>query len=63
VKIVEKKAGESREEYDRRIDQAMRSLSHGKWKMENTIIAALGIGSWMLWDPANKYTPTALKAE
>jgi phosphoribosylglycinamide formyltransferase-1 len=44
VKIVEKKAGESREEYDRRIDQAMRSLSHGKWKMENTIIAALG---WM----------------
>ena len=23
----------------------------------------LGIGSWMLWDPANKYTPSALKAE
>jgi formyltetrahydrofolate-dependent phosphoribosylglycinamide formyltransferase len=48
VKIVEKKAGESKEEYDRRIDQAMRTLSgameNGKWKMENTIIAALG---WM----------------
>lgn len=23
----------------------------------------LGIRSWMLWDPANKYTPTALKSE
>lgn len=23
----------------------------------------LGINSWMLWDPANKYTPTALKNE
>lgn len=23
----------------------------------------LGIKSWMLWDPANKYTPTALKTE
>jgi hypothetical protein len=23
----------------------------------------LGINSWMLWDPANKYTPSALKAE
>lgn len=23
----------------------------------------LGVGSWMLWDPANRYTPTALKAE
>ncbi len=24
---------------------------------------ALGINSWMLWDPANHYTPTALKSE
>jgi hypothetical protein len=24
---------------------------------------ALGIDSWMLWDPANKYTPSALKSE
>lgn len=24
---------------------------------------ALGIDSWMLWDPANKYTPSAIKAE
>lgn len=24
---------------------------------------ALGIDSWMLWDPANRYTPTALKSE
>jgi hypothetical protein len=24
---------------------------------------ALGIDSWMLWDPANKYTPSALKAQ
>lgn len=24
---------------------------------------ALGINSWMLWDPSNKYTPAALKAE
>jgi len=24
---------------------------------------ALGINSWMLWDPANKYTPSALKSE
>ena len=23
----------------------------------------LGVDSWMLWDPANKYTPTALKKE
>lgn len=23
----------------------------------------LGINSWMLWDPSNKYTPSALKAE
>jgi hypothetical protein len=23
----------------------------------------LGINSWMLWDPANKYTPSALKSE
>lgn len=23
----------------------------------------LGIDSWMLWDPANKYTPSALKSE
>jgi hypothetical protein len=23
----------------------------------------LGIKSWMLWDPANKYTPAALKTE
>jgi hypothetical protein len=24
---------------------------------------ALGISSWMLWDPANKYTPSALQAQ
>lgn len=24
---------------------------------------SLGVGSWMLWDPANKYTPTALRNE
>jgi hypothetical protein len=24
---------------------------------------SLGINSWMLWDPANKYTPAALKSE
>jgi hypothetical protein len=23
----------------------------------------LGITSWMLWDPANKYTPSALKSD
>ena len=23
----------------------------------------LGIDSWMLWDPANKYTPAALRQE
>jgi hypothetical protein len=24
---------------------------------------SLGISSWMLWDPSNKYTPNALKGE